>query len=666
MNLIGLLTLIFLMILSLIPFLRNKGKAFAVYATISSIAIFSSIIATKVLWGETFSYSLPGDYLSGSIRIEMDALSAWFILIINYAFLTGGFYSIYYMKMYRQHAKRLSLQGILFLLLYVALLSLCVLQNSFAFIIAWELMALSAFMSILFEHENPVTVKAGINYFIQSHVSLVFIMIGFLWVANQTGSFDFNAIQQFSLTHPGEKSMLLYLLFLIGFAIKAGFVPFHTWLPHAHPAAPAPISGIMSGVLIKVGIYGILRMLLLIKVDFTTIGYILLTASLFSGIFGIMMAIIQRNLKTALAYSSIENIGIIGMGIAIGCIGLGSNNVIICTLGFAAALIHILNHSLFKSLLFFTAGNIYQATHDLDLEDLGGLIKKMPQTAFIFLIAALAISGLPPFNGFISEFILYTGIMHIIQQSNEITAFGMAFGILALVLIGGLAIFCFSKIFSIVFLGNSRKEFIHEVVEVNKWQLLPLYFSVALILGIGIFPSLIFKMVSKPVQLFAQTQHLTFLSFQNKELSTMQSVGNTSLYLILILATVWGIRKIILRKNSSNRAPVWTCAYIAPIPKSQYTASSFSRTYRKLFSPLFLLKKDEKKLVGIFPDGAHLKTQPIDKLEKWLIDRPIHGIKNFLNLFSFIQNGQIQYYVAYGILFIIITLLLSYLKIYSI
>lgn len=660
MNLVWGFILIPFIAICLIPFLKIGGKAIAVYAAVSLIAILTSFVAIEALLGKTFDCTLPGSFISGPIRLQVDALSAWFMLIINFGFLTGGFYGLFYMSAYKNQPKNLTLAAILFVLLYTALVSLCAIQNSFVFIVVWEIMALSAFLSILFEHEKVATIKASINYLIQSHVSITFLIIGFIWVASQTGSYDFGAIHTYSLSHPGMFSMQLYLIFFIGFAIKAGFVPFHTWLPYAHPAAPSHISGIMSGVLIKIGIFGMLRMLLLINVDYTSIGIFILAISLISGIYGVMLAILQHNLKKILAYSSVENIGIIGIGIGLGCIGLGTNNVVLCSLGFAGALLHALNHSLFKSLLFFTAGNVYQTTHSMDIEKMGGLIKKMPQTAFLFLIAALAISGLPPFNGFISEFILYSGLFSLLHNASAVSLLGIVFTITGLVAIGGLAIICFTKAFSVVFLGNPRHEFHHEVKEVSRFQLLPLYFIVTFIATIGLFPKVFLDLLIKPVQLFTGLRQLPFNSFQGNGIEILSSVSMGSLYFILTVLLLLGIRKLVLRKRAIAISSTWGCGYTTPTAKIQYTGSSFSRTYSKLFAMIFQINKKEKDVHGVFPIAAHLETHIYDKTEKWLIDYPISNLKFFLGRFLFIQNGRVQSYVAYGIVFIIFILTLTF------
>lgn len=636
-----------------IPFFSVKGKAIAVYASIILMAAISGYQAVDVLMGHEFNLMLSGNVVSGVIRLRMDALSAWFVLIINFGFLTGGFYGIFYMSAYRLQTKNLSLQAILFILLNASLTGLCVIQNGFIFLIVWEIMALSAFLSILFEHEKAAVVKAGINFLIQSHISILFLMIGFILVSSKTGSYDFDSIYQYSFHHQGAFSLLLFGFFFIGFAIKAGFVPFHTWLPYAHPAAPAHISGIMSGVLIKIGIFGILRMLLLIHVDYVMVGSAILLLSIISGLYGVMLAILQHNLKKLLAYHSIENIGIIGIGMGLGCIGLGFHNPVLSSLGFAGALLHVLNHSLFKSLLFFTAGNVYQATHTLDIEKLGGLARKMPQTALLFLLAALAICGLPPFNGFISEFLLYSGLFGWLHQADVAWVIGIGLSFSALVLIGGLAVICFTKAFGVVFLGSERHEFSHEIKEVSVFQLVPLYIIGAFIIIIGLFPNTFLNILVQPVQLFTRLQALPFTSFHGQGTEVMQSVGRSSWLFIAFVLAVWGIRTLIQRKQQSTQSPTWGCGYTAPTPQLQYTASSFVKSYTKLFGLIFMIHKDEKELTGIFPSEAHYETNPYDKIEKWLIDYPLTYLKLFLDQFRFVQNGKLQFYILYGILFIL-------------
>jgi formate hydrogenlyase subunit 3/multisubunit Na+/H+ antiporter MnhD subunit len=636
----------------LIPFVKVNGKGILSFVFVLINILISSYFAWQGLSGDELSFILPGSFVTGPIPIRIDALSGWFMLIINLVFLTGGFYGLFYMKAYRSQSQNLSLHGIVFVFQHAAILAICVIQNSFVFLIVWEILALTSFLLIIFEHEHISTIKAGINYLIQAHFSIIFLMIGFIWVASKTGSYDFQAISSFSSSVPEPVSLLLFLSFFIAFGIKAGFVPFHTWLPYAHPAAPSHISGMMSGVIIKIGIFGILRMLLVVKTDLTMVGYIILVISLISGLYGVMLAIVQHNLKKLLAYHSIENIGIIGIGIGIGCIGIGSGNQILSTFGFAGALLHTLNHSLFKSLLFYTAGNIYQATHTLEIEKLGGLIKKMPQTAILFLLAAIAICGIPPFNGFISEFIIFTGLYNWLSDATLFSLLAAVSTTAGLALIGGLAMLCFTKAFGVVFLGSPRSDLPSSCKEVPFLQLIPLYIIAGMIILIGLFPLVFIGVLSKPVGLFAGSILQTNQT-QIEVFGVLQPISFAAWLTVLLIIGLFLLRKYALKHRPSISGPTWGCGFVAPNAKQQYTASSFVRTYTKLFAPFLAIGKHEDEIRGIFPQKVKYHTAPYDKVEKWLIDSPLKLNKSFMGRFVFLNNGKLQIYILYGVLFIL-------------
>ncbi len=495
---------ILLATLLLVPFLSAKGKGVATIATVAACALIGGFLAVRALMGDETEFILPGTLVTGEIPFRIDALSGWFIIVINFTMITGGVYGLQYMKAYREQSANITLHCIAYLLVQSMLNVICAVQNSLVFLFAWEIMAVSAFLLVIFEHQKQDVIKAGINYLIQSHVAMVFLTVGFIWVAYRMDSFDFKAIAAFSTTIPGMSGFALFLCFFAGFGLKAGFVPFHTWLPYAHPVAPSHVSGVMSGVLIKIGIFGILRMILLIKTDYVAEGYFILFVAVLSGVYGVMLAILQHNLKTLLAYHSIENIGIIGIGIGIGTIGIGTNNALLTTLGFAGGMLHVLNHSLFKSLLFFSAGNVYQYTHSLNIERFGGLIKKMPHTALLFLVAALAICGLPPFNGFVSEFLIYSGLYHGLGNGNPVPLLALIASLFGLVLIGGLAMLCFTKAFGMIFLGTPRACHVakHLPAEANAGKLVPMYAVMAFMVAIGLFPVFFLEVLSAPVAAF--------------------------------------------------------------------------------------------------------------------------------------------------------------------
>jgi hydrogenase-4 component B len=638
----------------LIPFVSSKWKGIITVSAVCGIATVTGIIAAQALGGQDFEYTFAGSLITGKIPVRIDTLSGWFILIISFGFITGAFYGLQYMKPYKSQTANLSLHCITYILLYGSLLSICSLQNSIAFLVAWEIMAITCFLAIIFEHYKKETLTAGINFLIQAHICILFLTLGFIWVAFKMNSYDFNAIRNFSLSNPIPSGIALFLFFFIGFAIKAGFVPFHTWLPYAHPAAPSHISAVLSGVIIKIGIYGILRMLLLIRTDYTIIGYVILFFSLVSGIYGVMLAILQHNLKKLLAYHSIENIGIIGIGIGLGCIGMGNDNEVLIVLGFAGALLHTLNHSLFKSVLFYAAGNVYQATHTMNIEQLGGIGKRMPHTSVLFLIAALAICGLPPFNGFVSEFIIYNGMF----AGLKATGFGLLLSIVSslfsLALIGGLAMLCFTKAFGTVFLGTQRSFFKQPPEEANFGKLLPMYAGAVLIIIIGIFPAFFVNAVIEPVHLFIQPHNINSLVFTVT--STIAMIGYSSIGFAALTGFIFLIRKRFILSKPQRIEVTWGCGYVAPAPKMQYTASSFVRGYRKLVETALSIHKRKIPLTEIFPKTGCQETHAYDKLEEWLIDYPLRQLKHFFNRFTFLQNGKAQSYILYGVIFILLVL----------
>jgi formate hydrogenlyase subunit 3/multisubunit Na+/H+ antiporter MnhD subunit len=631
---------------------NTKFKGIIALSTVIIVGLLSSYFAVKSLSGSSYDILLEGTAIFGQVPIRIDPLSGWFILVINFTIFTGAVYGFNYMKQYREKKNEITLHCIAFVLVQFALVGICSVQNGFILLLFWELMALSVFILVIFEHEKPETIKAAINYIVQSHLSIVFIMLGFIYVAYKTGSYSFDAVEEFSKQQSTLAGTALFLCFFIGFAIKAGFVPFHTWLPYAHPAAPTHVSGIMSGVVIKIGIYGILRMLLLIKTDYTTIGYIILFISTITGIYGVMLATIQHNLKKLLAYHSIENIGIIGMGIGLGCIGLGETNRWMAILGFSGALLHTLNHSLFKSLLFYSAGNVYQAAHTVNIENLGGLIKRMPQTAVLFLVAAVAICGLPPLNGFISEFLIYGGIYNWLYSADLISMITIVFTITGLVLIGGLALLCFTKAFSIVFLGSARHIKAHEVHERGFWQLLPMYFTVTLMITIGLFPSVFLKVLEQPVNQYTHNIIFNLNLFKVGAIDSLQTINWLFLAFILIIIVITALRNLANRNKLIETGPTWGCAYDSAGSKLQYTANSFARSYSKLAKPVLDIEKKEVVINEVFPSGKHYETDPYDKIERIFIDKPLKLVNRISDMFLFLQNGRLQRYILYGIIFI--------------
>lgn len=654
MMLVGVYLLVLLLATVVVGIVAPRAKGIVAICGIVAMAAISAIPAVDALLGNTHTYNFAGSYVTGPISLVVDPISAWFMLVISFTMVTSVIYGQQYMNAYADRRSALSLHWICYLLVHAGLMSVCAMRNSIGFLISWEIMALGAFFLVIFEGEKVRTIRAGINYLIQSHLAILLLTVAFIWVALVSGTYSFDGISQFV----GQQSRLacfgLMLLFFVGFAFKAGFVPFHTWLPHAHPAAPSHVSGMMSGVLIKIGIYGIIRMLLIINVNYLVMGFFILVISVVTGVYGVMLAIIQHNLKRLLAYHSVENIGIIGIGIGVGCIGLGSANNALALIGFAGALLHVLNHSLFKSLLFYGAGNVYQATHCMDIEHFGGLIRKMPQTAMLFLLASLAICGLPPFNGFVSEFLIYNGLfdgINSVQGSGRTVA--LVLSMAGLALIGGLAIMCFTKAFGTVFLGQPRAKLHNEPTEFGFVRLLPMYMAGAMIIAIGLAPKFFIGALNGALRQLVGNQLATGEALPTS-FTTLNAIGIYMLMFVAIVAVVYAIRRWLTSRLPESKGETWGCGYLAPTPKIQYTASSFVRSYRRLAKSVLQVKKHKIDVEGIFPGKAEYATEALDRTETGLIIKPLRLFRRIIGKFSFLQNGRLQFYIFYGMLFIIL------------
>lgn len=638
-----------------------RFKSLIHLCTILLVGIFTSAPAIAALQGNDVYLLLNSQPLFGNISFQVDALSAWFILIINFISLMGAIYGMGYMKAYSNQTRNLTMHWISFLVFQSSMIWVCMAQNMLIFLVVWELMSLSSLMLVVFDHNNSYTLKAGLNYLIQMHIGVAFLTVAFIWVYLSQGSLDFMAMKSF-FAH--NSNIWLFLLLFAGFGIKAGFIPLHSWLPHAHPAAPSHVSGVMSGVIVKMGIYGIFRTITFIQADYVTLGYTILILSILTGIYGIINSAVHRDFKRMLAYCTIENIGIIGSGIGLGLIGLGTSSSILIVLGFGGALLHTLNHSLFKSLLFFTSGSIYQQTHTRDMEKLGGLIKRMPKTAILFLIGALAIGGLPPFNGFISEFILYSGFITGLGTGNIYITVLMIFAIAALSLIGGLSIFAFTKSFGVIFLGTPRSHLHSEPTEVPLLMRFPQYLIIVVMMTIAFIPVFYINQSVQVISTVFGGFDYSVPVVSGNWLKIMTGIGKYSFFLLIFIAFILLVRRYFARKLPVSVSSTWGCGYVAPRPSIQYTGKSFSKTLGKLLDFVVVEQKkfDELDREEVFPQPRKHNSHYADFFEFRLFDRPINGMLSFMNRFQFIQNGQLQRYILYGLFFIIVIFICSVFK----
>ncbi|MFN8206322.1 MAG: proton-conducting transporter membrane subunit [Bacteroidales bacterium] len=647
-----LLHLVFLVAgIFLVLILNGRFRIIAVISTVFITAVLTSVLALKGLKSGNPEIILYGGSFLGEVPVRIDGLSSWFILLINFVSVTAVLYGTGYLRSYKASRGTLALHWVSFLLFQSSMFWVCSVQNGLAFILVWEVMSLSSLFLVIFNSNDGKVVRAGINYLVQMHLSVVLLTIAFLWAYVETGTFDFKGIERF---FTGHSNIWLFLIFLAGFGFKSGFLGLHTWLPHAHPAAPSHISGIMSGVIVKMGIYGIIRVSGYLSDGFMMVGTILILLSMLTGIYGIMNSSVQRDLKKMLAYCTIENIGIIGIGIGLGIIGKGLHNDFLFFLGFGGALLHVLNHSLIKSLLFFAAGSVYMQTHTREIERLGGLGKQMPHTAGIFLAGSLAIAGIPPLNGFISEFLVYFGLFKGMMIGNSVLTIMFILVVAGLCIIGGISIISFSKSFSIIFLGSPRTRRTELPREVSPLMLLPQYLTLGVMLAVVVFPGLFIRPAASVLS--QMTGDVLFTDFLQDIVPLANQIGLFSLGLIGLVAIGLLMKSMVNRRLSVKENTTWGCAYEAPSARMQYTGKSFSKNLGKLTNSVLPEKKlyNELHQSEVFPLRRKHYTLYVDVMETRVVDPLLKIIRQLIHLFNFVQNGRIQAYVLYGIVFILL------------
>lgn len=645
--------IIILFLSGVIASVFSKKFKIAVLSILTSIAsILALLPAIKVLKnGGSFIKAFNFNTVFDTVNFVIDPLSAFFIAVISIMSLVTVIYSKGYLKPYIEKGKNINSHLIFLPVLIASMMLVVTCQNALMFLVCWEIMSLSSFFLVIFENEKKEVRRAGLKYLVFMHLSVIFIMIAFAMLSLKSGSFDFASFIPILKSNIHLANIIFTLLF-VGFGTKAGFFPFHNWLPDAHPAAPSHVSAVMSGVMIKTGIYGILRTLTFIETPSKIIAYSVLIIGILTALYGVLYAVTQNDLKKLLAYSSIENIGIIGIGLGVGMLGLAYQNSLVAVLGFAGGILHILNHSIFKELLFLAAGNVYTKSHTRDIESLGGLVKSMPKTALLFLTGSVAICGLPPFNGFISEFLIYLGMFKGLSIHNFFSVLMMLFAIAGLALVGTMAILCFTKVFSIIFLGMPRTEIAEHVKEdCSKSMILPMCFLALLTLTIGMLPQFAFGIILTPVNVLLDINLYNTLA----PISLMWIISLFA-FVFVVFLTVLIVLKLKLTNGKIELHETWGCGYNRANNHMQYTASSYASPFLSMLKPLFKKVFDIEKPRKLFPRSAHFSLHVEDIEEAYLINPVLKSDEWFLSKFETIQSGNIQSYIKYGLIFLVIVI----------
>ncbi len=621
-------------------FLQEGKKALAVFffmAAGSALAAFAAI--PVMVSGKEVHLAFAGR------SFLMDSLSAFFVVIISALAPLAALYSVSYMKPYAGRGRGFTAHYLFLPVLAASMTAVVISSDALSFLFSWEIMAISSFFLVIFEDNKKETLEAGIYYLVMSHISAALLIAGFALASGNGMSFV-----SISDTMRGTQAhaALVFALLSCGFAVKAGIVPFHTWLPAAHPAAPSHISALMSAVMIKMGIYGFLRALVIMPETAAQSSYFFIAAGLISSFAGILNSMAQRDIKRSLAYSTIENAGIITTAIGFGLLGTASGNALMSSAGFAGALMHVMNHSLIKTALFFGAGTVYHAVHTRDMAHMGGLSGKMPLTSSSFLAGSAAISGLPPFSGFIGKFLIYIAM---IEAARSGAGPDGAAGVISLAVFGlvsSMSIISFTRIYGIVFCGMARGREAAEIKSEDKQQAFLAVILAVFCAAAGIFPLLLLR----PALYAVSALGIPVMP------ETFKLLGNISLFFLCfsIVAAALLAVKGILMKGRVKHGRTWACGYSAPDALMQYTAFSFPEPFLEVAGPLCLRREQEVRVESLAGKKGRISVKYSDITEKLLVKPFAGAVTALLKFFSWIQSGNMQRYIIYGLVFLVFSI----------
>ena len=594
------------------------------------------------------AWSVPG----GHLAVRVDAICSMFVLQIALIAVLGAWYGLEYWPQ-RAHPDNGRKLRAFYGALTAGMLLLVIAQNAVLFLMGWEVMALSAFLLVATEDEKPEVREASYIYLLATRGGTLCLLAMFaLWSVNAATT----DISLFSGAHASPFRDTIFILGLCGFGLKAGIMPLHFWLPGAHANAPSHVSALMSGVMIKMGIYGLFRITALCETPPLWWGYAIIGLGVVSGVLGVVFAIGQHDLKRLLAYHSVENVGIIAMGLGVAVLGRSLGRPEWVALGVAGALLHVWNHGLFKALLFLSAGSVLHATGTARLDRLGGLWRKMPRTGLAFLVGAVAICGLPPLNGLISEMLIYLGLFRTGSEGGGPWLAG-ALSAAALALVGALAIACFVKAFGTIFLGTPRTGDTERAAEAGPPMLIPLAILGLACLFIGLGAPLLSPALDLAVAAWAGPNASPL-----PELLRIAPLGwvcatSAALLAAAVLAGTWIAARWRSHRDTVADVGTWDCGYAAPTARMQYTSSSFAQTLVQLFSWALRPNTESTPLSGSFPDRARFHSHVPDTVLNRALQPGFAFAERIMAWLRPIQQGSVHLYLLY-ILGAVVALLL--------
>lgn len=637
----------------LLPARWSLGQSLAALLNVTGCGLGLAGVWAFVVNGPDATIAFPSPVPGFQFTVAMDGLSTFFLVPV---LLVCGLASIYGLQYWPQKTGLPNARRVSFFLglMTAAMVTLVVAGDGLLFLFGWEVMAVSALFLVATEDHIAETRKAAWLYIAASHFATLSAFGVFALLYSQTGSFEYSTLPDSTST----VAVIMAVLGLVGFGTKAGLMPMHIWLPGAHAAAPSHVSAVMSGVMIKMGVYGIFRTASFFPEIPLSWGMITLAVGTISAILGVAFAVGQHDIKRLLAYHSIENIGIIVMGLGLALIGRATGNAEWVLLGICGGLLHVWNHALFKSLLFFGAGSVIHSMGTRELDMMGGLGRRMPATATCFLIGAVAICGLPPLNGFVSELMIYLGLFKTIQAEPPSIVSAAAFAAPGLALVGALAVACFVKVYGIVFLGAPRGEKAAHAHESGLAMTAPMFVLAGCCVVIGVAPLLFAGLLDQAAATWAVAESGKAADISNMQLANVAPLGPVSI-IAAILITLLTVGTVVLlrRVRHSPSSLTWDCGYAAPSARMQYSSSSFAQWLVDLFGWALRPTVHRPKIDTLFP-----KDTPFDShIDDTVLERGVKPLTRCLTwlfgLSRYLQQGSLQVYLLY-ILVIVVGLLL--------
>ena len=677
------------------------------------LAWIGSLAAVLALWasgsvlasGDEFHHSLWTIPSVGTLTVLLDRVSAFFLFIAAVVVLASSVFSAAYMKRYAGHYSLAAFNG-WYLVLCASIVWILIEGDVFGFLLAWEAMSISSYMLVNFEHEREGTRQAGYLMLAMGEAGFIAVAIVFLLLAVRAGSWQFSELKAAAIGLGPVSRWIVFLLTFFGFGVKAGLVPVNAWLPRAHPAAPANVSAILSGVILNLGLYGIIRInFQLVPVSTVSVGLVMLLTGTVSALVGILYATTETDLKGVLAHSSIENIGIVTLGLGAGVIFAALGRPLLSGMALIAAFYHMLNHSFYKALLFLGAGSVDEHAGTRDLDRLGGLMRVMPWTAGAFLVGALAISAVPPFNGFVSEWLMLQTLLRGVEIPSTVLRLVFALCGAVLALTAALAVTCFVKAFAMGFLGLPRSEGAARAVEARSSAIAPMGMLAILCLMLGVLPTYVIPVLNHELQPLispgsADTLVQPFFTANAENgqlpapfLKDFHDLGAESgkgllpgrglvvllrgmeanpvvfamspsysvIALAVLLLVAWFVVTRLTRRRAVARRALWAGGIPRLLPQMTYTATGFSNPVRVVFQAIFQpnITEDTRQTVAVhFRTAIHRQreeTHVVDRLFLQPVGAATRWIAGFL---AGMHHGRLNAYVTYVLAFLLLVLFL--------